>query len=190
MPNWCQNNLVTRGPEETVARFCLTVETGMSPEAALAAAELILATGAHTDADVAGVARSFEGDDYQALSFAQTVPAQTYDERCDRWGTKLDADEPRLMDRKPGSATWFFYTAWSPPVPWVMRTADMWADLEFELIWLEPEMPFAGRMTAHGSEVEVRDFAEGTEAQELAAFGLEDWWAENFPQDDDLEEPA
>lgn len=88
-----------------------------------------------------------------------------WDMRYSQWGTKWDAsfggpfmalgvagaDVDACIDAQgsvltPEVAIYKFDTAWSPPIPWLTKVAEMEPELEFELQYGEPGGDFAGRV--------------------------------------------
>ena len=131
MPNWCQNTLEIKGNEEDLKEFISKAEDGK-------------------------------------FTLAAYYPYETEDGEWDyywcveAWGTKWDGSEgPSMALVKPGSSVGqkstemesdqgsikiSFDTAWGPPVKALIKIANDWKSLDFELIWFEGGMWFAGRL--------------------------------------------
>lgn len=78
--------------------------------------------------------------DDSPLSFAESVPTENPDTD---WGTKWDACDVRLNQDRPNS--FYFDTAWAPPVEWLEKVAPKYPDLVFDLSFAEPGMDFCGQ---------------------------------------------
>ena len=80
------------------------------------------------------------------LSFETTVPTcddddpDWYTKTCIAWGVNRDADE---VDAD-GAGYYRFDSAWGPPLLWLARTALLYPDLTFRLLYKEPGMAFMG----------------------------------------------
>jgi hypothetical protein len=97
--------------------------------------------------------------DKSALSFATTVPVddgdgdEWYARRLIAWGTKWDVGED---DVHADDGAYEFATAWGPPDTWLARTAGLFPDLHFQLIYEEPGIGFMGVVDI--KEDYVRDY--------------------------------
>jgi hypothetical protein len=167
MPNWCHNFLVISGPREQLERFKL---------------------------QAAG--------DEQPLLFANIVPEpegihereQTdgkmpdwYTWRCDRWGTKWDAnfelpsvamggpdaevsDSSGLIDTVE-TLEFGFLTAWSPPEQFVATASSLFPELRFKLRYAEPGWEAAGERVFEAGEI-----AASSDLQVDEVLASEDQW--------------
>ena len=132
MPNWCENNLTVRGPKKDLLRFKKKV-VGRGPY--------------ESEAPV------------QPLSFHATVPQPKFDKdddgwynwRVSRWGTKWEPSDVRLEESFE-SLTYYFDTAWGPPLVWLQATASQFPKLEFRLFYAEGGCDFAGVARAEGDD--------------------------------------
>ncbi len=73
------------------------------------------------------------------------------------WGTKWDIyeveyDIAALVHL--GHREYHFDTAWSPPIPWLVKVGQDWPYLRFELVYGECGLCFAGKCTVEGIMVE------------------------------------
>jgi hypothetical protein len=162
VPNWCHNTLAVSGPEKALEAFRDKVE---------------------------GEGRQ------QPLTFAAHVPEpgshESYDWytwRCNEWGTKWDASfggafvaigaETMDLDK---SAAWTgvrrigdelvykFETAWSPPLPWLVKASEQEHELEFVIRFAEVGNDFAGEVKVvaglpmEENELSVEDVLEPEE---------------------------
>jgi len=125
MPNWCDNILTVTGPSAAVERFC----------AAVAADE----SGPVTDHDGAGntlrlekIAPLPEGQDWLDWQLAH-------------WGTKWDVEPSGHLitdfavagDTNLLAATWWFDSAWSPPVEAMRTASQQHPDVAVHHVWAE-----------------------------------------------------
>ena len=111
----------------------------------------------------------------------------TLDGNRARWSTKWDAQDPHVVNHFDGYVDFFFSTAWGPPTNWLASTAPQWPQLDFDLVWLETDLVFAGQMVAHGADNTIRDFDKGAEREQLAALGLDWWWCEHFDDENEAD---
>jgi len=72
-----------------------------------------------------------------------------YSWRIANWGTKWDVDVT-IKDIFNYGAFYFFESAWSPPIQWIVNVALMFPDLHFKLKYEEPGMGFMGVFKASG----------------------------------------
>ena len=79
-----------------------------------------------------------------------TMPAW-YNWRVENWGTKWDVyDSLPWTEDKYGNFITRFYSAWSPPTPWLKAVAEKYPDLSFELTYADEGGGFVGAMEAKG----------------------------------------
>lgn len=143
MPNWCLNRLEVCGLPADVEGFFTA---------------------------------NFDRDEPTMLSFDKAVPSQN---PVKDWGTKWDAcdviasgyngygdgaaKESRLLAQQLANGaplTYFFDTAWSPPIEWLEKTAMKYPELRFQLSFAEPGMSFCGEhLFEHGELVEDFDLS-------------------------------
>ena len=168
MPNWCENELEVRGPVAEVDRF---LETCMGKDE--------------------------DGELY--VDFGKTVPEPSrnlewregIEWRYEYWGTKSVGCEATLERSEDNTAVLRFFTAWSPPVPWLERTAQLFPALSFKLRFFEPGVGFAGVAEyAGGRFVGGNNYEVGKHPQYYAiagAFGytdeLQSWLSAQDPRD-------
>jgi hypothetical protein len=78
----------------------------------------------------------------------------------------------------------FFYTAWSPPIPIIVKLGKMFPNVEIDLTYFSPDDMIAGILTVHEDEVnhtEIEDY------EEVKEFG-EDEFGWEFDDDGDYDE--
>lgn len=68
------------------------------------------------------------------------------------WGTKWNACEPIINQKDENVFNVSFDTAWSPPIPWLQKTALMFPLLKFELNYREDGCGFRGTSIAQGED--------------------------------------
>src|ERR1017187_4630995 len=138
MPNWCNNKLAVHGPGEDVERFKETA-IGNSPW--------------HTEAEKKNV-----------LNFHSLVPVSPevlsagygqsgYEWELKNWGCKWGACHAEEVEEWEGHLTYFFDTAWSPPISFLSKLAPLWPTLTFLLDYEEMGMGFKGITKAQGDAV-------------------------------------
>ena len=72
-----------------------------------------------------------------------------YDWCVEKWGTKWDVHAQLDMDGED-EATFYFDSAWSPPVEWLHHIAPKFPELSFRLKYDEPGMGFCGVASQQG----------------------------------------
>ena len=140
MPNWCWNHLEVMCTKEHVAELQDFVEKSTK------------ATGEEF---------SFEGTHPMPKELEETKSLSDepnwYNWRCDNWGTKWDACEPRINESEPQCFSVGFETAWSPPIAWIQNIMDKYPNLEFSLEYDEPGMAYGGHLIANSSSGRFED---------------------------------
>jgi hypothetical protein len=162
MPNWNDNELVITGPANKLKAFVDFVR-GKSPT--------------YIEKKESPNFTEKEANE-SILQFNTTVPvpdnilAQGYSEagyqwQVEHWGTKWDVFD---IDFSPhytkGKVIYRFSTAWSPPIPWLEKTAPLFPKLSFRLKYMEPGMAFGGIYEKHGDEVVTNEYYQGYQFQE------------------------
>jgi hypothetical protein len=88
------------------------------------------------------------------FDFERIVPigdvSDWYHQRLEKWGTKWIG-----YDLNIGGSCMDFYTAWSPPIPIIVKLAELHKDLIFRLEYSEPGAGFAGMAVAQWQNGEV-----------------------------------
>jgi hypothetical protein len=141
MPNHCSNNLYVTGPLSIVFDFCrdhYRKEPGGTKKYTL-------------DFSVHVAEPVIENHDW-------------YNWRVENWGTKWNAYDispdtfPEVLSRivekdNNASILYSFTTAWSPPIPWVLKMSPNYPLLTFSLDYQEPSMDFCGIYTVQNGEL-------------------------------------
>lgn len=92
------------------------------------------------------------------LSFEKNVPIPEdkkedwYNWNCQNWGTKWDAYDIDIDDNDD-NFTYYFNTAWSPPLAWLEKIAAKYPNLELNLEYNEPGCDFGGVINYKNGEV-------------------------------------
>lgn len=163
MPNWCSNTLQVNGNLEDLRKFI----------------------------------EDASGDSLTpTLSFNALVPlpeeekGDWYNWRISNWGTKWDVDHDADMQGSPeeGELLYYFSSAWSPPIEWLITVAPRYEKLSFDLIYEESGVSFAGRLAySNGQCVEDVIYAyqdEGYREFCEEHFGSDYfWWEEEDDED-------
>lgn len=132
MPNWCVNILNVTGEEAAVQKFVEDAKCDL-------------------------------GKDNQVLSFQNIVPVP--DDILDRpydpfgrwaqivlWGTKWDACLAEFEEIDNEWVEYTFDTAWSPPIPFLIRASEKHPSVEFSMKYEEEGMEICGRVTVQGGK--------------------------------------
>lgn len=158
MPNWCHNSLAVSGPPEELQSFAEQVRGEEQP---LSFAALVPEPAGLLERPMLG-SETFNPD----LPDAQL---DWYGWRVRHWGTKWEArfEGPAVAlgdsDAQVGPASghqqlgselhYGFYTAWSPPMPWLLAASRHFPQLTLELQWAEPGADAAGRYGVRDGQV-------------------------------------
>lgn len=156
MPNWCENRLEVRGPVAEVDRF---LETCVQKDRY---GELYVDFGKTVPEPLGKVAPKPKGLQLDA-SWGRV------EWRYEHWGTKSFGCEATVERDEDEKAVLHFLTAWSPPVPWLERTAQLFPALSFTLHFFEPGVGFAGvAKYAEGKFVNGATYEAGKQPQYYA----------------------
>jgi hypothetical protein len=127
MPNWCENRLTVSGPTYYVDRFMQKAK-----------------------GEDNGREKDYEDSDL-SLDALMPLPDSEkdnwYDWRIKHWGTKWDVKARIVEEVVNGdnkSVTYFFDSAWSPPVDLIASIVDDFVNLRFRLAYAEGGMGFVG----------------------------------------------
>lgn len=130
MPNWCYNELTVTGDKEEVKRFAKFVR------------------GNRNDFDfdkVIPYPEKFRKMDEEEPMRSKGFNAGGYEWCLNNWGTKWNSCETSAgisVDGTTFGAS--FDTAWSPPVPVIIKLAELFPTLRIKLEWEEGGMDFSG----------------------------------------------
>lgn len=156
MPNWCQNELVVRGPAETVAAF---KDAAAGPESKLDFQKLRPMPESEDQQKEESKGGPIEMID-SALRDAQKGDNSYespgwYHWRVANWGTKWNVGEVvDVVEKSPTEVSYRFDTAWTPPEPLVRFLAEKFNALSFELKYVERGAGFAGHLVLEaGAEI-------------------------------------
>jgi hypothetical protein len=160
MPNWCHNVLTVRGEPETVKAYADHIRTDEQPLSFHA--DVPMPDDPEPDDPTFGPGSIFDGG--------------WYGWALQHWGTKWDASfsapfvaigsedadvelsvETNGAQQADGTVIYKFDTAWSPPVPWLIRTSELHPELEFKLTFGEAGNGYAGLVTAQAGEHEEQE---------------------------------
>ncbi len=91
--------------------------------------------------------------DFESIESVGVVPDMK-GERQDKWGTQWNGYSLSI-----GPSSIDFFTAWTPPIPIIVKLAEIHKDLVFRLEYFEAGMAFRGMATAkwNCTEVELED---------------------------------
>ena len=135
-PNWCDCELIVKGPRNIRKHF-MEFATSKDKE---------------------------DNKDQKVLDMNQFIPyprkefddaatgAQNgyncggYNWCCENWGTKWNFCDVELKETK-SSLHYHFQTAWSPPIPVIVKMSELYPHLVFTLKYYEQGRGFAGILT-------------------------------------------
>ena len=143
MPNHVENDLTVKGDVDEIRRFFEEVKGGRkdgTEDVLIDANKLIPYPKVFEDKDSDG--SGFEG--FNSGGYEWCVA---------NWGTKwgMYSFEPPVFKKKSAKVT--FSTAWSPPLPLVLKMSEMYPNLKFSLRYYECGMGFCGRYEAKAGVV-------------------------------------
>jgi hypothetical protein len=188
MPNYCMNDLLVRGKAEDLHKFTNAFrgypalfkgadekrykEKCQKPMECFNALHPV-------PKDV--IERGFdsglriEPSDYLLIRIGEKEPPEELDgyHWCKfNWGSKADvygevqvSGLDLLEEAEPGEdgieIAYAFDTEWVPPVEWLLKVAEDFPELEFELLYYEPGIAFAGQMKiTEGDNILQDDYFE------------------------------
>lgn len=151
MPNWCENTLEVTGDAEQLKHFVQAVKT----ETEILSFESLLPTPKELLEDNGAAGRmplwyTWRHDNWGTKWDVDKNDSNLIQQIRDYWwdGSK-DADDLEILAEKWQSG-FYFWTAWSPPVPFVDFASKIFPTLTFNLKYFEGGNVFAG-------EIEVRN---------------------------------
>jgi len=165
MPNWCDNTLIIRGPEDKLQEFRDRAEAygpeyrnSRNPEPIVEDRQKnMLSFHAFVPVPDEILARTYGGeyeernvDSWEEQSDEHWLGNKKlpcgYDWERENWGCKWGACEVRLFKRKAGDPLEYaFETPWGPPEEFLDKVAEMYPELDFHLNFSEEGMCFEGR---------------------------------------------
>lgn len=157
MPNYCENDLYVYGCDEDVSAFLEYAKGNDEGE------PTILDFGRFVPEPEGELAfpkspKPSEVAETPAewVERCRTSPNDWHEWRIGNWGTKCNADEPRLDDDccDPDRVKMTFATAWNPPKPVVLAMSKRFPTLRFSLEYYEAGCGFHGRYSCEGGEEE------------------------------------
>ena len=125
MPNWCMNKLIVAGPKEHLATFQKKVRKGKDPfnfQKIIPMPKKLL--------------------EEESPNKNSGVP-DWYVWCLKNWGTKWNVCDVN-MTKHDNEIHLNFDTAWSPPIPIIIKLMTMFPKLSFRLTYCEPGVGFSG----------------------------------------------
>ena len=156
MPNWCENNLTVRGPEEEIKRFLEGIK-GTDEE------------GEPTYEIVNGWFPEPKGLDSH-FSYRWCI---------DNWGTKWGDCYTDLIQANDENLLFYFESAWGPPTEGLTKIAKDFPKLFFYLTYQEPGMCFEGYARWKNGEL-IEEHSQDSTSWATSEFGQE-WRREKEP---------
>jgi len=140
MPNWCNNQLMVRGPAEDVRHFKAKA-VGHSPWLPLEA----------------------RPDKPNPLNFHSLCPVPdellkggygeaVYKWEQNHWGCKWGGCETQIVDESDEYIKYAFDTPWSPPLEFIAHVARDWPRLSFVIEYEEPGNGLKGQTKIQGNQ--------------------------------------
>jgi len=145
MPNHCSNCLIVNGPQEDIDRLIENVQGEKNHvidfnKIVPIPKELKETT---SPSNCPELDKQFIADYGFADWYSWCVA---------NWGTKWSSYDCGDWDHGGAHASWYFSTAWAPPVPVIAVLGPKYPTLTFELTYFEPGCCFAGRLFVHDDE--------------------------------------
>jgi len=138
MPNWCGNTVTISGEGkqvEKVKEFVKGEESHFSFESIVPMPKELRGTNAP----------NMNMEHAQQMTEKYGYP-DWYSWAHENWGTKWDLIEVYIVDG-PEIVTYYFDTAWAPPIPVMEYLAPRFPDVKITIEYDEPGMDFWGTMT-------------------------------------------
>ena len=139
MPNWCSNILAVTGPQEELERF--QRQAGFSP---------------NTDQPE---------EKKRLLDFSNFIPVpdvlldrsagfEVVEWQQENWGCKWGACDTMLQTVSPEKVCYWFNTAWSPPVKFLLTVSKQYPALRFKMICFEELNHYFGDLAIQNGEMQ------------------------------------
>jgi Ferredoxin-like domain in Api92-like protein len=154
VPNWTYNRLTVEGEPDDVEAFFQAVlreNHGNNGDRSVLSFERHLPTPAELLEDP---------DERQPGCFPGW---HTW--RTQHWGTKWDAMWPDVIERRVGSITYSFATAWGPPDAWLQFVSGEHVKLTFRHEFCEEMRHFAGRAEWHAGSLIAQERLDPDEVE-------------------------
>ena len=197
MPNWCENNLTVRGPEEEIKRFLEgTKGTDEEGEPTYDIVNSWFPVPAILD-DIHSGYNTISGkkftlwrDDENGKSVGVTKEEITqlkdncgftnsYDWCIANWGSKWGDCYTDLVQMNDENLLFYFESAWGPPTEGLTKIAKDFPKLFFYLTYQEPGMCFEGYVRWDDGEL-IEEHSQGSTSWATSEFGQE-WRREKEP---------
>ena len=182
MLNWCENELRVEGPQKELKRFkeLAGKHNRLDNDPVLNANNFIPYPKEFDELDKIAkdwmdkadkFAKENKAEGWYKLSDELTVQFEKdngkrpsdgfnkggYNWCCDNWGTKWGFCEAIVadysVDKEDGEIFYEFDSAWSPPVPVIVKMAEMFPTLTFDLRYFEQGAAFNGVLRCEKGEV-------------------------------------
>lgn len=201
MPNWCDNELYITGNDKDISAF-LDACKGNGPAYRLSESdkqftdpnqvkgdylipqphEFTFNALVPVPHDILEIGYSKEGTSSINSILGREAAQDGYSWQIQNWGTKWDVNEPAINLTNHGSASLIFSTAWSPPIAWVSKVAEIFPWLQFELLFGELGNVYAGSFVWEGGEIthqeEYNDYDDVKNFFISSGFADEDFFEE------------
>ena len=156
MPNWCENTLGVNGEPGKLRAFRKSVK-GVAPESG---EEVLL-----DENKLIPYPEKFRKMDAEAHQWDKEHPNDRagrgpdgfnsggYEWCIANWGTKWGFQDVEVIHENEGSVTYFFLTAWSPPLPLIRKAGELFPNLDFHLEYNESDGGIFGKLDILKGEV-------------------------------------
>jgi hypothetical protein len=161
MPNWCSNFLKVEG--ENVPDFLHQV-AGHPADYAIS----------ETEKQFYELLKDEDEKKFKDFTFNSLVPVPKkillqgynnagYQWQTKNWGTKWDVDA-ELTEKSKDHLTYYFDSAWSPPLQWVVFASKKFPELTFTLSFYELGNFFCGKtVIVNGEFLDSVEFGDNTD---------------------------
>lgn len=160
MPNWCDNELTVKGKKEELNKF---KEFAKTKEGVLDEEKFIPYPEEYRERDrLAGRYDELKNKknktkEEEAELVILSLEAEHgwikdgfnmggHEWCCANWGTKWGICHSELKEEDENELFYYFDTAWSPPIPIIIKMSEMFPKLKFNLKYYEGGMRFCGSM--------------------------------------------
>ena len=153
MPNWCQNYLtVSITDKSTMENLNDFIRYNNSEQSSLDFNKLI-----PMPEEIRNTNSPNNSETKQELVDKYGVD-NWYEWSIKNWGTKWNTDSEMIVQNNVTSVKYIFDTAWSPPIPWIMKLIEKYPNFDINLEYEEPMMDFGGRIEFNNGELNIIEY--------------------------------
>ncbi len=153
MPNWVECDFTVEGPKSELEKFKEFAKEG---DELLSANKFIPYPEKYRKLDEEADKAEREGKPRPKDGFN----SGGYEWCVEHWGTKWGIVDAELVEESDNYLKYVFNTAWSPPIPVILKMSETFPKLKFTLEYYEGSMGFKGTFIAKGGETLKDEYDE------------------------------